>query len=274
MRGRAEVMEAASAWRRRGSRALAGALVGVLGAVSCERGAPAAAPVHVAAAADLTAAFEALGQDFKAETGREVVFTFGSTGLLARQIREGAPFDVFAAANVSFVEEAVAAGACDGSTQAPYARGRIAVWVREGRAPSPAELADPRFVRIAIANPEHAPYGMAAREALERVGVWAAVEPRLVYGENVRQTLQLAETGNADAAIVALSLVIKRPGGAWALVEDSLHVPIDQALVVCGGGGERAGGVDFVRFIGSARGRATMREYGFILPGEAVGGGR
>lgn len=238
----------------------------------CKQAVPATQPVRVAAAADLTAAFEALGRNFEAQTGKTVTFSFGSTGLLARQLREGAPFDVFAAANVSFVDEVVAAGACDGATKIPYARGRIAMWLSDSNAKAPAsiaELAEARFVKIAIANPEHAPYGAAAREALQRVGAWEAVQPRLVYGENVRQTLQLAETGNADVAIVALALVIKHRTGAWTLVDDSLHAPIDQALVVCRHGQDAAGGQAFAQYVSSPPGRTIMREYGFVLPGEA-----
>lgn len=229
------------------------------------------APLRVAAAADLARAFEALGPDFERASGRRVSFTFGSTGLLAKQIREGAPFDVFAAANVSFVDEVVRAGACDGETQAPYARGRIALWTRRGEGAPPAsltDLADPRFRRIAIANPEHAPYGQAAKQALERAGLWSAVSPRLVYGENVRQTLQFAETGNVEAAIVALALVVDDAEDPWILIDEALHHPIDQALVVCRHGRDREGALAFVRFINAEPGRVVMRRFGFLLPGE------
>lgn len=250
-------------------------LVGLLALpAACQRGSPAAAlaPVRVAAAADLTAAFEEVGRDFQKKTGRQVTFSFGSTGLLARQIREGAPFDVFAAANVSFVDQVVAAGACDGSTAARYARGRIAAWTkRGGRAAPPAsieDLADARFARVAIANPEHAPYGRAAKEALTKVGLWNTLESRLVLGENVRQALQFAETGNVDVAIVALALVMSDKENSWLLFEEALHQPIDQALVVCNRGESREGGEAFAGFVSSEVGRTVMRRYGFLLPGE------
>lgn len=248
------------------------ALLGLVALVGCRPAeSPSPTPVRVAAAADLTLAFEALGREFEARHGRKVEFTFGSTGLLAKQIREGAPFDVFAAANVSFVDEVVTAGACDARTKAPYARGRIATWVRRGGVAPPAsleELADARFVRIAIAHPEHAPYGRAAREALKSIGIFSAVEDRLVYGENVRQTLQFAETGNVDAAIVALALVVDDRENAWTLIDERHHAPIDQAMVVCTRGNDRAGGESFARFVSSNEGRATMRRFGFLLPGE------
>jgi molybdate transport system substrate-binding protein len=230
-----------------------------------------AGPVRVAAASDLTLAFEELGQLFEAQTGQEVTFSFGSTGVLAKQLREGAPFDLFAAANVSFVDDVVAAGVCDGATQAPYARGRIAVFSRRDRGRPPtslADLADPRFGRIAIANPEHAPYGQAAKQALEQAGLWRTVEARLVFGENVRQTLQFAETGNVDAAIVALALVVNDRENPWILVDESAHRPIDQALVVCTRGDQRAGAESFARFLSSEAGRSVMQRHGFLLPGE------
>jgi molybdate transport system substrate-binding protein len=255
------------------------ALLGFLAAlvlVGCKQEAPPPAeqaPIRVAAAADLTPAFEELGRDFQRQTGRPVVFSFGSTGLLAKQLREGAPFDVFAAANVSFVDEVVAAGVCDGATKTPYARGRIAVWTKRGGVAAPTnlgDLVDARFKRLAIANPEHAPYGKAARQALEHVGVWSTLEQRLVLGENVRQTLQFAETGNVDAAIVALSLVVNDRDNPWLLVDEAFHRPIDQALAVCKRGASREGGDAFARFVSSEGGRQVMRRYGFLLPGELL----
>jgi molybdate transport system substrate-binding protein len=233
----------------------------------------------VAAASDLAFAFEALAADFRKETGEELRFSFGSTGQLARQIAQGAPFDLFAAANVSFVEEVVAAGACDGGSQAHYARGRIVVWTPKGLAAprTLAELADRRFVKVALANPEHAPYGRAAREALQAAGLWRALEGRLVYGENVQQTLKFAQSGNAEAALVALSLVsagpVQEQGGTALLIDDALHRPIDQALVVCRHGKNPAGGRAFAAMIASRAGREVMRRHGFVLPGVAQASG-
>jgi molybdate transport system substrate-binding protein len=248
-------------------------VVAVIVESACKREPSLAAsvPIHVAAAADLTLAFEEIGRDFERQTGRRVTFSFGSTGLLAKQLREGAPFDAFAAANVTFVDEVVAAGACDGATKAPYARGRIAVWTRRGSVAAPeavADLGDARFARIAIANPKHAPYGQAARQALEYAGVWSKVEPRLVLGENIRQTLQFAETGNVEAAIVALALVAQDRENPWFLIDEAMHHPIDQALVVCTRGGDRQGGESFVRFLNTEAGRTVMRRFGFLLLGE------
>lgn len=236
--------------------------------------APSHGPVLVAAAADLQGAFTEIGKAFEAESGVAVSFTFGSTGLLAKQIKEGAPFDAFAAANVSFVDDVATAGSCDAKTKARYGRGRIAVWFKKDPKIAPptslADLSSPRFAHIAIANPAHAPYGVAAKEALVSAGVWDKVSKGVVLGENVRQTLQLAETGNADVAIVALSLAIPSTNGAWFLVDDKLHAPLDQALVVCTHGANQAGGDAFARYVASPKARAVLQRYGFALPGEAV----
>ena len=231
--------------------------------------------LKVAAAADLATAFRAVGAAYERKSGQEVVFSFGSTGLLAKQISEGAPFDVFAAANASFVDDVVASGACLAGTEALYARGRIVVYSQRGVVQAPRTLADlrePRFAKIAIANPEHAPYGRAAKEALVAAGVWEAVAPRLVYGENVLQTLQFAKSGNAEAAIVALSLSMqeKDVDADVLAIEPSLYAPLDQKLVVCKRGG--AGAADaraFSAYVNSEDGRAIMKRYGFLLPGES-----
>lgn len=249
------------------------ALALTLGLLACGKKESSPDTIKVAAASDLAYAFEELGAEFTRKTGKKVVFSFGSTGLLARQLSEGAPYDVFAAANVSFVDDVVKAGACDGATRAMYARGRIVVWSGNAVQPAPkslADLGDGRFVKLAIANPDHAPYGRAARQALEASGLWDTLRPRLVYGENILQTLQFAETGNAEAAFAALSLAIVKKDGNYFVVDDTLHAPIDQGLVVCKHGGNPAVGADFARYVNSEEGRAIMKRYGFLLPGETM----
>lgn len=234
---------------------------------------PASTPIKVAAAADLAFAFKEVGAAFEKQTSQKVTFTFGSTGQLAKQISEGAPYDVFAAANVSFIDDVVKAGACDPSTKAMYARGRIVIWTKKSSgiaATALTDLRDARFVKIAIANPEHAPYGRAAQQAMETAGVWDAIKPKIVYGENIQQTLQFAQTGNTEVAIAALSLATVTEDGAYQLIDESLHKPIDQALVVCKRGTNAEVGKAFAVFVNSADGRAIMRRYGFLLPGEVV----
>lgn len=231
---------------------------------------PAPVTLTVSAAADLIPAFEEIGVLFTAETGTGLTFNFGSTGQLAQQIERGAPVDVFAAANRAFVDDLAEKGLIIPETVALYAQGQITLWTR---ADSPlhigtlADLAGPAVRRIAIANPEHAPYGVAAREALQSAGLWEALQARLILGENVAQTLQYAESGNVDVAIVALSLSIASDG-RWSLIPADLHAPIDQALGVVRATRHEAEARRFVAFVNAEAGRAVMRRYGFVLPGE------
>jgi molybdate transport system substrate-binding protein len=227
----------------------------------------------IAAAADLTPAFEELGRLFEQETGVKVTFSFGSTGNLAKQIENGAPIDLFAAANISFIEDLERKGLIIPETKQLYARGRITLWTRADsplRVERIEDLARGDIGRVAIANPSHAPYGIAAREAIEAAGVRAAVEPKLVFGENVRQALQYAETGNADAAIVALSLSVSSKG-RWVMIPEKLHRPLDQALAVIRGSGRADEARRFADFINGRKGRPVMQKYGFVLPGEEPG---
>ncbi|HEX3851861.1 MAG TPA: molybdate ABC transporter substrate-binding protein, partial [Polyangiaceae bacterium] len=151
-------------------------------------------------------------------------------------------------------------------------RGKIVLWVKgsDGAQLSLAALNDARFKHIAIANPEHAPYGMAAREALTHAGVWSQVSERMVYGENVQQTLELAQSGNADVAIVGLSLALGTSGGSWSLIDEASYTPIDQSLVVCRHGTNAAAAQKLADFLKAPAGRAILRKYGFSLPGEAT----
>lgn len=210
---------------------------------------------------------------FEEETGVKTTFNFGSTGQLSQQIERGAPVDLFAAANVTFVEELEREGLILSDTKALYARGFIVLWTREDsplRIERLEDLLRPEVRRVAIANPDHAPYGVAAREALQSAGVWEAVQPRLVLGENVRQTLQYAETGNVDVAIVALSLVVVTPGGRWAPIPQGLHRPIDQALAVVKGTRHEQEARAFAAYINGPVGRPVMRRYGFVMPEEGL----
>jgi molybdate transport system substrate-binding protein len=255
--------------------------LGSIGLASCggedgpagDAGAPAGqGPVTVAAAADLAAAIEPLQALYRRDHGGEVTVVLGSTGLLARQIAEGAPFDVFFAANVAFVDGLIREGHGVADTKAIYARGRIVLWTREGEpeARTLADLRDPRFRQIAIAQPEHAPYGLAAKQAIESAGLWAELEPRIVYGTNVSATLKLATSGNAEAAIVALSLAVATPGGRWHLVEETLHAPLDQALVVTRQARDPVAARAFRDAVTGPEGRAILNRFGFVLPGDVL----
>ncbi len=230
----------------------------------------------VSAASDLTYAFQEIAAQFQAETGQRVVFNFGSTGQLAQQIEQGAPVDVFAAANIAYIEELAGKELVLPDTVQLYARGHLTLWTRTDSPLQLERLEDltrPEVRRVAIANPDHAPYGIAAREALQAAGVWDAVQPKLVLGENVRQALQYAETGNVDAAIVALSLSVPAAAGPhgpgrWVLIPQDLYTPIDQALAAVKGTPHEASARAFIAYVNSEQGRQIMRKYGFVLPGE------
>ncbi|MGB9634409.1 MAG: molybdate ABC transporter substrate-binding protein [Chloroflexaceae bacterium] len=234
--------------------------------------AQASAELTVAAAADLTPAFQEIGALFEQQTGIRVIFNFGSTGQLAQQIERGAPFDVFFAANKSFIEELNRNGLVIPETMEVYAQGHLTLWTRPDSPHKPERIEDlvaPEYARIAIANPEHAPYGQAAKEALQRAGIWEAVEPRLVYGENIAQTLTLADTGNVAVAIVALSLSVQG-NGSWTIVPAELHPdhPLFQMAAAIRGTPREAEARQFIAFVKGPDGHAIMKQYGFILPGE------
>lgn len=248
----------------------------VLTGAGCRSAAPAptAAPVEltVAAAADLQFAFQEIGALYEQATGHRVIFSFGSTGQLAQQIENGAPFDLFAAANISFVDNLAQKNLVIPETVALYARGRIVLAVNRKAGVTATALDDlraPTITHIAIANPDHAPYGVAAREALISAGVWDDVQSKLVYGENVRQTLQFVQTGDAQVGIVALS-VADVPEISWTLLDDTLHNPLDQALAVVARSSLQDEARAFAAFINSPTGRPVMQRYGFVLPGETV----
>lgn len=234
------------------------------------------ATITVSAAADLTYAFAEIGKEFEAATGNKVVFNFASTGQLSQQIEKGAPADVFAAANISYVDGLEEQGLILPDTRQVYGRGRIVLWTR---ADSPLQithiedLTRPEVERIAIANPDHAPYGQAAKQAMQSAGVWDAVQPKMVFGENVQQALQYAETGNVDAAILPLSLSMDAAArgdaaGRYALIPQELHAPIDQALAVVKSTQHEAAARAFAAFVNGPQGRSIMQKYGFVLPGE------
>ena len=219
----------------------------------------------VAAASDLTPVFEELGREFESATKTKVVFVFGSTGMLTRQIENGAPFDIFAAANVSYIDQLEQKGLIIPDSKAVYARGRITLWTANEspvRFQGIEDLARPEIQRIAIANPDHAPYGLAAKQALQSAGVWDRVQSKLVYGDNIRQTLQYAQTGNVEVAIVSLTLS-KNSNGRWTLIPEDLHQPIDQGLAIMKTTKNEQAARAFITFLSSPQGKAIMKKYGF-----------
>lgn len=236
--------------------------------------APTSTPIEltVAAAADLQFAFTEIGEIYEQETGNKVIFSFGSTGQLAQQIENGAPFDLFAAANISFVDDLAKKDLVLLDTVALYARGRIVLAANHDSGVSAVALEDllsEKITHIAIANPEHAPYGVAAKEALISAGVWDKIEDKIVYGENVRQTLQFVQSGDAQVGIVALS-VANVPEVTWTLIDSSLHNPLDQALAIVSSSSHQKEAKEFAAFINGEKGRPIMQKFGFVLPNELI----
>ncbi|MFQ5587068.1 MAG: molybdate ABC transporter substrate-binding protein [Thermodesulfobacteriota bacterium] len=224
----------------------------------------------IAAASDLAFALKEIAQEFERTTGRGVVISFGSTGKLTRQIENGAPFDLFFAANESYINELREGNFIIPSTRQLYGQGRIVLAVnkREGVKIEKLDgLPDPAVKRIAIANPNHAPYGIAAKEALISAGVWEGVRPKLVYGENVRQTLQFIQTGDAAVGIVALSIA-NVDGIEYTAIDGSLYNPVNQTVAVIRRSQLQDEALSFIKLVKSPVGRRIMERYGFLLPGE------
>jgi molybdate transport system substrate-binding protein len=228
----------------------------------------------VAAASDLKFALEDIAARFTAAGGKTVKLAFGSSGNFARQIRQGAPFEMFLSADEAFIESL----ARDGFTKDAgdlYAVGRIVFFAPAGSALEPdpalaslkAALAGGRVRRFAIANPEHAPYGRAAKEALEAAGLWTAVQKQLVLGENVSQAAQFATTGGADGGIFAYSLALSPAvgqRGRFVLIPESMHRPLRQRMVLLKTAGPAAEA--FYGFVKGAEARRVFDRYGFVLP--------
>ena len=218
--------------------------------------------LEVAAASSLAGAFQEMAKAFTAKTGTEVSLILSSSGKLSQQIREGAPYDVFASASLSYLEDLQASGDLAKDSLRIYAQGRLAMWVKDGQAPaSVAELADSRYEHIAIANPEHAPYGTAAREAMQNEKIWSKVQDRVVRGSSVRQAMQYAESGNAEVGIIALSLAIKSDG-SYTLVDSHLHTPLTQGIAVVARTKKNAQATAFVDFVNSPAGMQILAPYG------------
>ena len=249
-------------------------LVAVLGLTAVSQ-ARADAPV-IAAASDLQFALEEIAEAFASDTGEAVELSFGSSGNFARQIRQGAPYEMYLAADERFVLDLHD----DGFTRDEgvlYALGRIVVFAPHSSVLAPdsrldglaAALDQGRVARFAIANPEHAPYGMRAEEALRQRGLWEAIVPKLVLGENVSQAAQFAATGNTAGGIIAYSLALAPPvaaRGEHALIPEAWHSPLRQRMVLLDDAGPVA--ETFYRYLQDPPARAILRRYGFALPGE------
>ncbi|MDQ1728340.1 MAG: molybdate transport system substrate-binding protein [Pyrinomonadaceae bacterium] len=222
----------------------------------------------VAAASNLTDAFAEIGPRFTGKTGIRVVFSYGATADLAKQIENGAPFDVFAAADTEYVAALEQKGLLAAGTRATYARGRLVLWLPPGSKLSLTQLQDitaPQFERIAIPKPDVAPYGRAALESLQALGIWNAIEARVVYAQNVSQAKQYAATGNAEVAFIPVALV-KINEGSYLEVSDELHRPIDQALGIMKDSTRPDAARQFAQFLLSDEGQDLLAKHGYRKP--------
>lgn len=237
--------------------------------------APAERPsLTVAAASDLRFALDEVMQAFRAaQPAARVEVIYGASGKIATQVRNGAPFDLFLSADRAFAEDLHQAGFTAGAPRL-YAVGHLVAWSTDaalGRLPLAELVRHPQVRRFAIANPEHAPYGRRAMEALRSQGLAEAAQPKLVMGENIAQAAQFIETGAAQAGLVALSLVLApalQGKGAYTRIPEGWHSPLEQAFVVTRRAAENPLAHAFAAYLESPAARATLRRYGFALPGE------
>jgi molybdate transport system substrate-binding protein len=219
------------------------------------------ADLIVAAASDVGPLTASLNDAFAKTAHTQVKFTLAASGSLAQQIENGAPFDVFLSADERLVKGLVASHNLEPNTIV-YAVGRLGLWSRDGSVHSIDDLKKPTVKFIAIANPEHAPYGVAAKKALETRKLWSEVQPKIVYGENVRQALQLAETGNADAVITSWTLLV----GRGVLLPAEWHDPIRQSGGVVKTSKQPEVARQFLNFLSSAEGRKILENGGLFAP--------
>lgn len=229
--------------------------------------------LRMAAAADLKFAMDELSEEFAKQTGASVSVTYGSSGNFFAQLQNGAPFDVFFSADIEYPKKLEAQGLAVQGTLFEYAVGRIVIWLPKGSKLGLAKLGwqslrDPSISKIAIANPEHAPYGRAAVQALQQAGLYEDVKNKLVFGENISQAAQFVQSGNAQAGIIAMSLAVSpemREGKRWEIPAE-MHRPLEQGAVLLNGSQNKEVAREFLRYVKSAAGRATLSKHGFAAP--------
>jgi len=251
------------------------ALLVLLSGIRIPQAAAADHEITVAAAADLSAALQEVAADYEKRTGVTVKLSFGASGALTQQIQNGAPFDVFFSADMDYPRQLIAAGQADGATLYRYAVGRLVLWVPKD-SPLDVEnkgmdvLLDPSVKKIAIANPQHAPYGRAAAAALKHYGLYEKVSDRLVLGENISQAAQFVESGNAQAGFVALAHAtapaMQGKGKYWVVPAEA-YPPLDQGVVLISHSAHQQDAAAFLEYVKRAEVAAMLQRYGFSLPG-------
>ena len=232
----------------------------------------------IAAASDLKFALDELAVTFQKQTGKSVRITYGSSGNFFQQISQNAPFEIFMSADEDFVFK-LAEKNLTLDRGALYATGRIVLFAPKNSKLKADDqmsdlrraLADGRLKKFAMANPEHAPYGRAAMEALKRADLWSQIEPKLVLGENVSQAAQFALSGSTDGGIFAYSLALAPVignGGNYVLIPESMHAPLRQRMVLTKKASDTAR--EFYAHMQAAAARDVFKRYGFVLPSESA----
>jgi molybdate transport system substrate-binding protein len=246
--------------------------------VACNASRAQPGDLRIAAAADLKFAMTDLVAQFQKQTGGKVDVTYGSSGNFFSQLQNGAPFDLFFSADIEYPRRLEAAGLGEPGTLYTYAVGRIVIWMPADSKIDVARrhwsaLLDPSVHKIAIANPEHAPYGRAAVAALQKAAIYEQVAPKLVYGENISQAGQFAQSGNAQAGIIAMSLALSpamAAGKRWEIPEQ-MHPPIEQGLILLKNAHNKNKALEFLNFVKSDTGHATLEKYGFAFAATGSG---
>lgn len=225
-------------------------------------------PLYVAAASSLAPVFDPLAAAFSEASGIAVILTYGSTGSLAQQLRNGAPYDLFAAADALHIDSLAAEGLLDPASRTVFAYGQL-VLASSPSLPITAifDLENPAVARIVIANPQHAPYGLAARQALESLGLWERLAPRIVFAESVRQAAQTVQSGNAEAGFLAASVAQDSPL-RLLVIEPQLHAPIEHVAAVSLHSSRTSAAQAFLDFLLSSSGQDQLRQAGLLLVGE------
>jgi molybdate transport system substrate-binding protein len=231
--------------------------------------------LNIAAAADLKFALDDIAARYRQQhPNLNLQITYGSSGNFYSQLTNKAPFDLFLSADVGYVDKLIAAGSADKGSKFVYGIGRIVLWAPNDSKLDVASqglksLLDPGVKKIAIANPEHAPYGRAAEAALKSAGLWDAVQPRLVLGENIAQTAQFVQSGAVDAGIIALSLAMSpsmKDSGRYYEIPQADYPRLEQAGVILSWARDRSAADAFHEFVAGPEARQILSKYGFGLP--------
>ena len=250
-------------------------LLGVALVLGLSVGLCAAQEITVAAAADLQFAMQEVGARFQQESGKTVKLIYGSSGNFAQQLQNGAPFDMFFSANLDYPRQLEAAGLTAPGTFYQYAIGKIVVWVASDSKldlnSGLKALLDPSIKKIAIANPQHAPYGKAAVAAMQKENIYEQVKDKFVLGENISQTASFVVSGSADVGIVALSLALSpnmKDKGRYAEVPAGDYPTIEQACVIMRSSKNKDISQQFLKFVQSSPIRELFQKYGFAVPNQ------